>query len=191
MEKDSFVDEEYESSSSDGDGQVNLAKIKKRIKTELSHNTFRGTELPPSLSTPLVNNELLQKIIQVNNAIELSKQGLEDDRKEGNARPWQLTYIELKDRVYKVYDESTLANENLNIDPSEETLIMCMNPSQELVDFLLKKMKINRIAFYETIISSPYDKFRDLKNDQEFYNFVISGDFDNTSDIKISLIRKK
>ncbi len=96
-----------------------------------------------------------------------------------------MTYVELKDWVLKSFGLNDSESLSLHVDPTEETLIICYNFTAEEIRYMIsKKLNVNPMMFYETIMQSPVDKVFDFE-ETTFYNVVIPGDFWDGDDIKV------
>lgn len=102
-----------------------------------------------------------------------------------------MSFIELKDRCLKTYDDESNRSRSDQVDPNEQTLIICHNfRREEIKDIILNQLGVNLMIYYEIILRSPTDKSMDFNGEGDFLNIIIPGDMENSKDINICIVRK-
>ena len=111
---------------------------------------------------------------------------------EGPAREnWQFCVFQVRKRKYNILKNGISSNLNIPLGPEDETLIMCLNFSdQELKTLLVDMLKVEPIIYYECMLQSPVDKVYEFDDGSIFYNMIINRENFTDTPLILRMIRK-
>ena len=111
---------------------------------------------------------------------------------EGPAREnWQFCVFQVRKRKYNILKNGISSKLNIPLGPEDETLIMCLNFSdQELKTLLVDMLKVEPIIYYECMLQSPVDKVYEFDDGSIFYNMIINRENFTDTPLILRMIRK-